>query len=66
MAISQRRSNKRTRDEVADDDEDAANEEQNDKADTTKIFKTLSKRLKNSEAIDEELKQTYEQFTTER
>ncbi|CAF1078141.1 unnamed protein product, partial [Adineta ricciae] len=66
LAISHRRSNKRTRDEVADDVEDAANEEQNDKADTTKIFKTLSKRLKSSEAIDEELKQTYEQFTTER
>ncbi|UJR27185.1 hypothetical protein I4U23_008481 [Adineta vaga] len=66
LAVNRRRSNKRMRD---DDDEEKHSEDENhdDNTDTTEIFKTLSKRLKNGEqAVDEELNKTYEHFVPER
>ena len=54
LAVENRRSNKRPRDEESDPD-------------TTEVFKTLSKRLKHGEqTIDNELNQTHERFVPER
>jgi hypothetical protein len=58
LAIENRRSNKRMRDDEAND---------NNNTDTTEVFKTLSKRFKHGEqTIDNELTKTYERFVPER
>ncbi len=63
LAIENRRSSKRTR----ENDEDEVNDNDISTSETTEVFKTLSKRLKHCEqTIDDELNKTYERFVPER
>ncbi len=63
LAIENRRSSKRTR----ENDEDEVNDNDISTSETTEVFKTLSKRLKHGEqTIDDELNKTYERFVPER
>ncbi|CAF3683364.1 unnamed protein product [Rotaria sp. Silwood1] len=64
LAIENRRSSKRVHED--DNDEEEFDDKKNS-AETTEIFKKISKRLKHDEnAIDEQLNKTYERFVPER